>query len=461
LTLFQSMFKFISTISVQLRGLLGHLNPFHLGVGIILLGGCLVLGTLGSLVYLHLWPDEPASQIVEQEPVPTGLPVLVTVARLPSLTPTITPIPSDTASPAWPSPTLHVPTVILEASFTPAQFTTIANLPSPTEAMPTPSPTPTEIGCPRPEGWTIYTVQEGDTLFAFQLGAGRAGQPATVSDMISANCLDSTFLTIGQVLWLPAGAAENAPSSAPSAPNLPAGLSRTPNCPCTITIHPGWRLEQIADEINRLPVAFTGADFLAYTRQGAPLPAREFLSSVPPNAGLEGFMFPGTYTLYNETSAEHFRDMVLSAFEANAAGVLNQAGTVGLSPYAALILASIIEKEAPIEGERPLVSSVFHNRINSDKGLGATVTLLYYIGRPGNWWPRPYQGITGLDTPYNTNKYRGLPPTAISNPSLSALQAAIQPAQTAYMYFTGNCHAPGNIFAVTYEEHLRNVNCEH
>lgn len=314
--------------------------------------------------------------------------------------------------------------------------------------------------CQHPEDWVVYQVQEGDTLFAFELGAKRAGNPVTVEDILDGNCLPDTVLSIGQMLWLPEGAAENAPASQPVAPQLPRGASRTPQCPCTITVREGWRLEQIADEINRTPVAFSGADFLAFTQKGAPIPAKGFLQSVPADRGLEGFMFPGTYTLHNETTAEQFRDMMLDSFEANTAGLIDRAGNFGISPYELLILASIVQREAWDAREQPLVSSVFHNRRNAGKGFGATVTVMYALGNAADWWPHPSSGQMSIDSPYNTNIYLGFPPTPISSPGLSALQAAANPAQTNYMYFTGSCDGSGNAYAATYEEHLANVTCE-
>lgn len=409
---------------------------------------------LASLFYAQILDSENQSESVELTDEPTGLPLVVDVQRLPTLTlpPTATMLPSATAT---------IKPTILPATVTPSS-TTITETPLPTmvaEVVEQPSQD-SQTECVHPTGWEVYHVQDGDTLFAFQLGANRAGSPATVDEILAGNCLESSFLSIGQVLWLPSGAAENAPSSEPAAPNLPAGLNRTANCPCTITVHDGWRIEQIADEINRNPVAFTGADFLAYTQRGAPIPDRWFLSSVPRDKGLEGFMYPGSYTLQNDTTAEQFRDMMLNAFENNVAHYLNSAGNYGMTGYELVILASIIQKESYAAQEQVLVSSVFHNRRNAGKGFAASVTIMYALGGPGNWWPRLQSGQTGLDTPYNTNLYKGFTPTPISNPGASALQAAAQPAQTNYLYFTGNCQGTGNAYAVTYEEHLANATCQ-
>ncbi|MCB9436109.1 MAG: endolytic transglycosylase MltG [Anaerolineales bacterium] len=346
----------------------------------------------------------------------------------------------------------------LPATITPTPSFTSTNTPHPTQepitAVAEIIASPTAAACAHPDGWEAYQVVDGDTLFAFQLGAGRAGNPATVDEILAANCLGTTFLQVGQILWLPPGAAENAPSSDPIAPDYPAGAPRTPNCPCTITVRTGWRLGQIADEVNRTDVSFSGADFLAAART---IPARDFLASVPVSAGLEGFMLPGTYTLQNSTTAAEFRDMMLDAFAASASGLIANAATQGITPYEAVMMASIVQKEAGDPHEQTLVASVFYNRMRSGKTLGASVTLMYAYGGVGDWWPSLPQGASGSDSPYNTFRFLGFPPTAISNPSLTALQAAINPAQTNYYYFTGNCNGPGNLYAETYEQHLENV----
>lgn len=379
----------------------------------------------------------------------TGLPLILDSTPIRPLQIEVGQLPTTTTTPTYtPIPATITPTPSVIPTHTSAP--TLEPVTAVAEALA--SPTPAE--CIYPEGWEAYQVMDGDTLFAFQLGAGRAGNPTTVDEILAANCLGTTFLQVGQVLWLPPGAAENAPSSDPVAPDYPAGAPRTPNCPCTITVRTGWRLGQIADEVNRTAVSFSGADFLAATQT---VPARDFLASVPAGAGLEGFMLPGTYTLQNSTTAAEFRDMMLDAFAASASGLIANAAAQGITPYEAVIMASIVQKEAGDPHEQTLVASVFYNRMRSGKTLGASVTLMYAYGGPGDWWPSLPQGASGSDSPYNTFRFLGFPPTAISNPNLTALQAAINPAQTNYYYFTGNCNGPGNLYAETYEQHLENV----
>jgi UPF0755 protein len=393
----------------------------------------LCLGTIWlllSLVLVNRTPPQAtlATQINQATSPPTRLAALPTATL--TTTPLPTPIPSSTPTPAEPSPTTVTP------------------------AAPESQPA---AACPPPDGWEAYQVEPGDTLFAFVLGAGGT---VSTNDLRSANCLTSDLLQVGQTLYLPPGAAENAPSSDPV--GVPAAVSaapRTPACsPCVITIQPGWRAEQIAAAIDNTPVAFWGADFLAAVGPGAAVPAHEFLSSRPAGASLEGFLFPSTYELTNEHTAESFRDMLLAAFGANLPGdAASAAAARGLSLYQTLIIASIVQRESRVYAEQVLVSSVFHNRLRGNMPLGASVTLQYALGVPGDWWPRLRGSQIGIDSPYNTNVDSGLPPSPICNAAADAIRAALYPAETTYLFYNGNCNGPGNLYANTYEEHLANV----
>ncbi len=278
----------------------------------------------------------------------------------------------------------------------------------------------------------------------------------TVDQIVAANCLPSRYLQVGQVLYLPPGAAENAPPSYPAAVQQPSG-PRVPACPCTISIQVGWRREQIADAINAAQTAFSGADFLAVTAPGASAPY-DFVGG---GRSMEGFLFPGAYTVMNETTAEQFRDMLLAAFDANIpANMRADAAAQGISFYEVMIIASIVQRKSRDPETQKLVASVYYNRLRSGNRLGSTVTLQYALGGPGNWWPRIGGGSLELDSPYNTLNRPGLPPSPIDSPGASAIVAAIYPAQTNYFYHTASCNGTGEAFAATFEEHLANVNCE-
>lgn len=403
---------------------------------------CLMMAVVGiGLVIRRLGPANP-------EPT-----VMATTAPSPTAT-----VLEAVILPTWTiaaAPILTVPAPTAAPTIAPTLTTAPTDPPAATPAVQAGS------GCTPPEGWELHHVRPGETLFAYVLGAGGT---LSTDDIMRANCLNSDLLQIDQPIYLPPGAAENAPSSDPvAAPGSVGTGPRTPDCVphCTISIRPGWRMEQIAAAIDTIPVGFWGADFLAAVGPGAVGPGFDFLATRPPGQSLEGFLYPGTYELSNADTPESFRDMLLAAFAAHLpAGAEAAAAAHGLTLYEAVILASIIQRESWTYTEQVLISSVFHNRLRNGSPLGSTVTTMYALGGPGNWWPQVTGNQINTASPYNTNLNSGLPPSPINSPSAETLSAALNPADTDYLFFTGNCRGPGNVYATTYAEHLANVNCE-
>lgn len=438
----------------------------------VLLGGVLAWLLAGAVVLSVVREDDdpaapaiaPTDVAVEptlaartHTPAPSATPSVtptatVTVTPTPEPSATLSPTPTQTELPtAPPSPTPRDP---IQKTPTVPHDSAIAGEPVPTGAMELAA----AAGCLPPDGWEPYTVQQDDTLFAFQLGSGNS---VTVDELIAANCLDSRYLSVGQQLYLPPGAAENAP---PSNPAAAAGASgdrgpRTPNCPCTIVIPAGWRMEQVAGAIDAAQTLFTGTDFLDVVGPGAQAPF-DFTQERPPGTSLEGFLYPGTYTVQNDTTAEQFRDMLLQAFAANVApNVRADAAAKGVSFYQALIIASIVQRESRAPETQKLVASIFFNRLRDGNRLASTVPVSYALGGPGNWWPRITGSNMEVDSPYNTYTRPGLPPTPISSPDVNAILGTVYAPETDYYYMAGGC-GRGAMFARTYEEHLANLRCE-
>ncbi len=413
-----------------------------------LIGAVIALGLLAWIVVAGIiLIDSPAPM-----PTPTTVRIVVRNTTVPTvmLAPTHTQPPTLTPSPASLPPTVVPPTNTVAIS-------TAVPVPPATAAA-----TAAVNGCAPPQGWTAYTIEPGDTLFGFELGS--KGQ-VKVANIMAANCLKSTMLTLGQVIYLPPGVTDNAPKvdDGPAAPAGGAGdkLTRKANCPCAITVRPGWRLEQIAAAVDNTSVGFSGRDFMATVVPGAPVPDLEFLRSKPAGKSLEGFMFPGAYTVENSTTAVQFRDMLLSAFDANVGQQIRaDSAARGRSFWEIIVVASIVQRESYAIHEQRLIASVFYNRLAANKGIQATVTLQYALGRPGNWWPRIVGNTINTDSPYNSNIYPGLPPSAISNPGLDAIRAAVYPEQTEYQYFSARCDGGGNFYTKTYEEFKQGLQCD-
>ncbi len=248
-------------------------------------------------------------------------------------------------------------------------------------------------------------------------------------------------------------------------PTIALTLTDSSKASVTVRILEGWRREEIADAIDANPyLRFSGADFLNVTGPGAEVPA-EFIALVglPAGASLEGFLYPETYFVPPEATANDFRATLLETFVTRAGADLSTAAEAsGLSLYQAVTLASIIQREAVHADEQPLIASVYRNRLAAGMTLDADPTVQYAIGyRDGAWWP----SITQEDyrttaSPYNTYLNTGLPPGPIANPPRSAIEAAIFPARSDYYYFRADCAGSGyHVFARTYEEHLANGRC--
>lgn len=242
----------------------------------------------------------------------------------------------------------------------------------------------------------------------------------------------------------------------------------------TVTIPEGWRMEQVAWLLEQQGLV-RADDFLAHARTAQY--DYPWLADRPPGATLEGFLFPDTYELPVETSPAAIIDLMLSNFDAKAAPEITtrlagrqlfevQTGQYRpMTLYDVIILASIVEREAVVPDERPIIASVYYNRLDpahveeTALRLSADPTVQYakgYDPQTGNWWNPmlPGEGQT-LDSPYNTFKVQGLPPGPICSPGLASILAALNPARTDYLYF----HAIGDgshVFASTLEEHLKN-----
>lgn len=229
------------------------------------------------------------------------------------------------------------------------------------------------------------------------------------------------------------------------------------------SILPGWRLEEIAASLPTSGLAFSPEEFLAVTQSGD----FSVLSGRLPAGirSLEGTLFPGQYLFSRAATLQEVLITVLERFFQTLDGESwDSEIPPGLDLYQAITLASIVEREAVIDDEKPQIASVFLNRLAAGMGLGSDPTVQYAIGfdPAGNtWWKTPLTASDlAVDSPYNTRLYSLFPPTPICNPGEAALRAVFQPAESTYYFFRALCDGSGrHIFAETNEEHIRNA-CE-
>jgi len=216
-----------------------------------------------------------------------------------------------------------------------------------------------------------------------------------------------------------------------------------------LTIPEGANLFDIAARVQAAKLGSRDAFLQAARTQTA------LISRLDPHAAtLEGYLFPSTYRFGRHTPPETMLRTMVRQFELEASAI----GLTG-DIHRLVTLASLVERETPIPSERPLVASVFSNRLTRGMALDTDPSVIYAALLRGDYRGTIYQSDLQFDSPYNTYRNPGLPPGPICNPGLVSLRAAAHPAQTGYLYFVASGADPlgHSRFAATLEQHGRNV----
>jgi UPF0755 protein len=200
-----------------------------------------------------------------------------------------------------------------------------------------------------------------------------------------------------------------------------------------LVVPEGYTLQEIARRVASLPgLHLSAAKFLAAASNGNVRSPYE-----PPGVNnLEGLVFPATYQVSSDDTEVNVLQQMVTAFDEQAKNVGLAAGAaqLGVTPYDVVKVASIIEGEAKLDGDRGPVASAIYNRLKAGMPLGTDSTLVYALRQQN-----PGVNIANIDynqpNPYNTRLNKGLPPTPIANPGVPSLQAAAHPPATNYLYF--------------------------
>lgn len=245
-------------------------------------------------------------------------------------------------------------------------------------------------------------------------------------------------------------------------PQLARSLQRGAAQETQITIPEGKRIEEIADLLkDQLGSNYSPDEFLRLARRANFSYA--FLRDLPSGASLEGYLFPDTYRLPENPSAQDVILRMLDNYGSKIAPLIEQNKPKNLTARQVLTLASIVEREAVVANERSTIASVYFNRMKIGMALQADPTTQYALGydpKQKTWWR-----ILTLDdlkyadpAGYNTYVNPELPPGPIANPGLASIQAVLQPAQTRFLFFVASCNKDGtHKFAATFEEQRRNL----
>jgi UPF0755 protein len=231
-----------------------------------------------------------------------------------------------------------------------------------------------------------------------------------------------------------------------------------------ITIPEGLRSEEIGAILERRGIV-KAKDFVdAVNAYQAAAPSGSLIATRPAGTPVEGYLFPATYSFSRKATAMDVVTAMAKAMEDRFTPAMReQARAQGLSPAEVLNLAAIVEREVIVPEERPIVASVYLNRLRLGIALQADPTVQYAVGPPpgatgiASYWKRD---LTAQDlqspSPYNTYARMGLPPAPIANPGLDSILAVLQPAKTDYLYFVAKPDG-SHAFSATFEEHQRNV----
>jgi len=241
----------------------------------------------------------------------------------------------------------------------------------------------------------------------------------------------------------------------------------------TLTVFEGWTSRDIANRLEEFGF-WSKDDFFSVV--GSPLVDYRnnkklnspkdfygefsFLEDKPIYKGLEGYLFPDTYRIYASSTVEEITRKILANFDNKLTKKMRaDISAQGRTIYDVITLASLVEKEAPIDyqtgdnRDARIIAGIFLNRLRVGQGLQSDATLSYIYGDNK---PTHSGSELEVNSLYNTYKYKGLPPGPICNPGILAIEAAIYPIQTDYNYFLTPKGKSQVIYAKTYDEHLKN-----
>ena len=245
----------------------------------------------------------------------------------------------------------------------------------------------------------------------------------------------------------------------------------------TVLVKEGYTIEQIAKavEVNssakkgkHSSTGFKAKDFLKLMKDDAFITKMKakyptLLANLPKDTDakyvLEGYLFPATYNIHDDTTVESLAEEMLSTMDTYLSPYYATISSSDHNVNEILTLASLVEKEGATDDDRKNIASVFYNRLDSDIALQSNIAVLYALGKLGQETTLKEDATidTNIDSLYNDYVHKGLMPGPVDSPSLSAIEAVINPSSTKYMYFVADVSTGNVYFAESYEEHQHNV----
>lgn len=270
-----------------------------------------------------------------------------------------------------------------------------------------------------------------------------------------------TCMLSGSSGRLKPGVYEFAPSM--SLPEITKRLVRGETLQSWVTVPEGFTARQIADTLEQKQLA-NPEEFLDITlRRGYVFSSFRFVHT----DSLEGYLFPDTYLVDRAAGSREIAEKMLSAFQkkaleprrARVEQVIRARyglgpGSLPIGLHRIITLASLVEREARIEADRPLIAAVLWNRLKNNMRLEVDATVHYVPGESRNNKERTYHSDLRRESPYNTYRNSGLPPGPICNPGVASIDAVLNPAQVDYIYYVAKPDG-SHVFSRTFEEHVK------
>ena len=245
----------------------------------------------------------------------------------------------------------------------------------------------------------------------------------------------------------------------------------------TVLVKEGYTIDQIAKAVEVNSSAKKGKksstglqlkDFLKLMKDGAFIAKMKakyptLLANLPDSNQakyvLEGYLFPATYNIHDDTTVESLAEEMLSTMNTYLSPYYATISSSNHNVNEVLTLASLVEKEGATDDDRKNIASVFYNRLSSDMALQSNIAVLYALGKLGQETTLKEDANidTSIDSPYNDYVHKGLMPGPVDSPSLSAIEAVINPSSSKYMYFVADVTNGNVYFAENYEDHQHNV----
>ena len=387
-------------------------------------------------------PDEPPVSPVEPEEEPVAAPV---EPEEPFTT-------ADEATMAWEipeepavEPTAATPGEAQEAFVQPEEPVPLdePSPPEPTEQkqepepVAAPEPTPTPVILPPPRGSSSRIVRSGAPA-----GGAQVGLPVT-SPGVSRRSGRSILARLGALVALVAVVAAGVVLVAKALQGEPEKKAPVAPVAIKVLIPEGKTRVQIAETAKRSGLK---GSYLVASRHSALLnPAHYGAPKGTPD--LEGFLFPATYDMFPGDPAKRLVEKQLEAFQENfGSAEIADAKGLHVTPYQLLIVASMVEREAQVPGDRGKIAAVIYNRLHAGMPLGIDASIYYAVELEkgiATYTHELSEADLRINSPYNTRTHKGLPPTPISNPGVASIQAAAHPAHVSYLYYVAGADGCG------------------